>query len=119
MDKLPNRIRALRKSRQWTLEYVALSLGSTIGQVSMLETGKRPLSQEWMQRIAYLFDVSVADILPPDQNPDRLSDEERQLISRFRAGSNEQRAALKGVSEALIPYSPQPDFNDSRNLDVA
>lgn len=111
MDKLPNRIRHFRKRSGWTLEYVALELDTSITHVSLLEKGSRPLTQDWMRRFAYLFGITPGELLPMTENAFTLSDNERDLLTRYRSASDEARHTLDRVSEAILPYNAQPADN--------
>jgi transcriptional regulator with XRE-family HTH domain len=108
MDELPNRIRHFRKRRGWTLEYVALEIGTSINHVSFLEKGKRPLTQDWMRRFASLFGITPGELLPPSENAFTLDDKEREWITRYRDASPETRQTLDRVSDAVLPYKAQP-----------
>jgi hypothetical protein len=56
---------------------------------------------------ARILNCSAADLLDDDDNPDRLDDEERRLVARFRAADRAQRATLERVAEAVVPSSDE------------
>jgi transcriptional regulator with XRE-family HTH domain len=111
MAELPNKIRALRKARGWTLEYVANELDCSIPQIADLEKGLRTLHYDWMVRIARVFGVAPADLLLDKDVPDRLSDDERALINQYRAGSEQDRQKVQAMADVILPWRgppPQP-----------
>jgi transcriptional regulator with XRE-family HTH domain len=58
-----NRIRELREQRGLTGEQLAERVGTTQGQIHKLESGKRRLTVEWMQRIAKALNVRPIDLI--------------------------------------------------------
>jgi transcriptional regulator with XRE-family HTH domain len=62
------RMRALRTERGWTLEMLAVELGLTNGYLSMLERGQRKPSVKTLQKVAEVFDVSVALLVGDEAN---------------------------------------------------
>jgi len=71
---------------------------------SKIENGQRPLTFDWARRIAVQLGVTLADLLPDADHPLRLHEDERTLIERYRAASNDQRQNIQKVTEALVPY---------------
>lgn len=104
MVDFPNRIRELRLARGLSQDALADAVGCVKAQISDLERGNRGLTLEWMRRIGAALHVSPAELLTPDDNPLLLSEEERALIGRYRAGTPDQQESLSRVTEALIPY---------------
>jgi transcriptional regulator with XRE-family HTH domain len=47
----PNRIRELREARGFTLDDLAVRVGTTNQQISHLELGKRQLTVAWLRRL--------------------------------------------------------------------
>jgi transcriptional regulator with XRE-family HTH domain len=103
MMALPNRIRELRKARDWKLEDLADRLDCSIPQVSDLERGNRELTYHWMKRLAKALACEPADLLLPEDNSGSLTVGERELIDRYRAGSDDQRAQVDRMAEIIIP----------------
>lgn len=68
-ERLPNRIRELRKSRGLSQEEVAHRVGELIGQdvsitaINRLESGRMELTQRWMQRIATVLRVRESELI--------------------------------------------------------
>lgn len=102
MKKAPNRIRELRDARAMTLEDVALDAGCSIPTINDLERGKLRLSDKWMRILGQVFEVSPADILSDEDNPDRLHGDARRLNYLYRGASADQQAQIMRVVEALI-----------------
>lgn len=96
-----NRIRELRRQRRISQAELAELAGISQPAISQIENDTRPLSLDWMRVFARIFDCAPADLMDDDDNPDRLSDEERALIARFRAGTADQRAMIARISEPL------------------
>lgn len=63
MTELPNRVREHRLARGWTQDELAKRAGLTPGQISRIETGKRPtMLVTTALRVAAAFEVSVDDL---------------------------------------------------------
>lgn len=103
MDDHPNRIRELRMALRLSQQDLADRVGCSKMQISGLERGKPLLDINWMRRIAPALGVLPADLLTAEDNPMRLSEEERLLISSYRCGDEDQQATLLRVSDAIVP----------------
>lgn len=62
-----NRLRDIRKQRKLTLQQVAEACGTTNQMVSLLERGDRKLTVEWLEKLAPVLGVTVAELLDPAQ----------------------------------------------------
>ena len=100
-----NRIRELRKRAKLSQTQLGEAVGLHQTQIGNLENGSRNLTIEWARRIAKVLDVTVADLLGEQDNPDRLTDEERALLQLFRAAQPAQREMISRVAEPLAPFS--------------
>jgi transcriptional regulator with XRE-family HTH domain len=100
----PNRIRELREAIGMSQAELARRANVTPSALNKLELGSRGLDQDWMRRLAPILGVAPADLLPLEDNPDVLSDEERVLIERFRSASARDRATLARVADAVLPF---------------
>lgn len=69
--------------------------------ISQLENDTRPLDVDWMRTLARIFGCAPADLLTDDDNPDRLSEEERRLLAAYRKADSGQRELIRRVSEPL------------------
>ena len=108
MDELPNRIRELRTAKGWSQDDLASRVGCSKPQISDLERGKRGLDLDWMRRIADALDVTPADLLTADDNPDLLSPEERDFILRYRQMGDAEREMLQRVADVHTSYTGEP-----------
>jgi transcriptional regulator with XRE-family HTH domain len=63
MDDLPNRIREHRAKKGLTLDDLAARVGTSNQQIQRLETGKRKLTADWLQRISAALDVEISSLL--------------------------------------------------------
>lgn len=104
VNDAPNRIRELRIQANLSQQALGGRIGVSKVTISDLERGNMRLDTDYMRRIALALNVSPADLLRHEDNPDALSIEERQLIARLRAASDEQRQQLKGVADVLLPF---------------
>jgi transcriptional regulator with XRE-family HTH domain len=98
------RIRELRKQAGLTQAELGEAVGLHQTQIGNLENGSRNLTLEWARRIARVLDCSVADLLGEDDNPDRLTPEERELIAAYRQASAAQQEILRRVAEPIQPF---------------
>lgn len=108
-----NRLRQLRKAAGLTQGELAEKLGHSQSAVSQWESGKTALTIEWMRILARLLGCQPADFLEDRDNPDRLDEEERLLIQRYRNASAAERETLLRVSEAVVPYRVPPQDQDN------
>lgn len=112
MADFPNRLYELRTARKWSQQQLADRVGCSKMHISGMERGKRELSLPMMRRLADVFQVAPADLLSPVDNPDRLSDDEFDLLEIYRAADPAKRADILRVTEALVPFK-------HKELDVA
>jgi transcriptional regulator with XRE-family HTH domain len=111
MDRNPNRIREWRLARGLSQDALADIVGCSKMQISGLERGKPKLDLEWMRRLADALAITPADLLPVDDNPRALTDEEWALIQQFRAGDDRGRDELQRVADVLLPFRGRDDAN--------
>jgi transcriptional regulator with XRE-family HTH domain len=103
-----NRLRVLRKAAGLTQAELAAATGVTQSAISQIENDVLAMDVAWMRAFARELGCQTADLLDEADNPDRLTDEERQLIHSFRQAGHEQREMISRVAEPLAPYAPQP-----------
>lgn len=103
-----NRIRQYRKAAGLSQAQLGEKIGIHQTHVGNIENGDRPLTLDYARRIAKVFGITVADLLEDEDNPDRLSAEERQLIALHRSANEQERATIRRVAEAVRPYTPMP-----------
>lgn len=104
MEAMPNRILELRRNAGKSQEELAFEIGVSKMQISGMERGKREITLTMMRRLADALGVDVADILAAGDNPSLLSEDERQLLTRFRSASPDQQQNIARVAEALSPF---------------
>lgn len=104
MDDAPNRIRELRLQAELSQQSLGEAVGVSKMTISDLERGQMVLTLDYMRRIARALGVKAADILPPEDNPEPLSVDERQLVDQYRAANDEQREQLQKVADVLTPF---------------
>jgi transcriptional regulator with XRE-family HTH domain len=107
MDELPNRIRELRKAKDWTLEMLADRVGCGVTQMSDLERGVRPLNWHWLQSVSRALKVQPADLLSQKDNRGSLSAGEMSLVALFRQASEDQQRQLLDMARVIVG-DPQP-----------
>ena len=108
--KPSNRLREVRKARGLSQQALAELSGITQAAISQIENDQRPFTLDWMRTFARIFNCQPADLLSDDDNPDRLTEEERLLLERFRGAQPAQRAMIERVAE------PLHDISDTRKV---
>src|SRR5438105_12088012 len=98
-----NRIREFRKKAGLSQGDLGEKVGLHQTHIGNLENGRRELTFEWARRIAKALGVRLVDLLSEQDNPDRLTDEEREIVEGFRAGDDTQRMMLKRAAEPVTP----------------
>jgi len=63
---LAKKIKLLRFSRGWSQETLAELCGFSRSYIANIESGKHNLSLDNLERIAEVFEVSIAELLNPD-----------------------------------------------------
>jgi len=102
-----NRIREWRKKAGLTQGELGDRIGLHQTQIGNLENGSRNLTLEWARRVAKALSVRVVDLLDENDNPDQMSDEERALLTHYRAADDAQREMVQRVAEPLHGYRHQ------------
>lgn len=106
-----NRLREMRKRAGLDQDELAAAVGATQPAISNLENGKRPLTIEWMRILARALNCSPADFLTDEDNPDRLSPDERAIVHQYRHANQTERETLQRVSAAVLAYNAPPREN--------
>jgi transcriptional regulator with XRE-family HTH domain len=108
--KAPNRIRELREAQGLSQAELARQINVTPPALQKVEIGSRKLDQQWMRRIAKALGCDPADLLPPEDNPWSLTDEERALIDHFRHAKEEDQEKFLRVADVVLEYrAPEKD----------
>lgn len=63
---MANRLKYYREAAGFTQEALARAVGSGRSMMAKLESGERPLSQDWLDRLSRVLDCAPADILGDD-----------------------------------------------------
>lgn len=93
MDETPNNyLRAWREFRKMSQEDVAERLDTAKGVISLLENGKRPLSDKWLRRLAEVLDTQPGHIL--DVDPNELNNDIVDIWTRIPERDREQAALI-------------------------
>lgn len=99
-----NRLRELRKAAGLSQIQLAEATGVSQSAISQIENDVIAMDTAWMRSFARVLNCTPADLLPDEDNPDRLTDDERELINRFREATGEQQALIRRVAEPLTPF---------------
>lgn len=93
-----NRVRLMRKKAGLSQADLAQRTGISQPAVSQIENDVRPLTVDWMRTIARVLGCAPSELLGDDDNPDRLSDDERALIQAYRAAQPSQRTLIERIA---------------------
>lgn len=93
---LPNNITSLRKARDLSQTELAKRVGTTLSQMGKLERSERPLSTDWIERIATALSVEPYVLIAPAH----LIPTEAQLTDMLQLAQQRLPAGL--------PYSEWP-----------
>src|SRR5262245_56229212 len=66
-----NRIKELRKSRDWSMEKLAEVIGGSTSTVNRLENGSTELVSDWLPKLSAAFSVPWTDIVWYEDNGDQ------------------------------------------------
>jgi transcriptional regulator with XRE-family HTH domain len=97
----PNRIRELRRAKDWSQQALADLVGVSKVTISDLELGKMQLTVEYMRRIGKALGVSAGELLTTEDNPLLPTGNERELVERYREATPDERQSIERVTEAL------------------
>lgn len=104
----PNRIRAFREARAFSLDALAAAVGTTNQQISLLESGKRRLTVDWLIRLSKALSCHPWSLVNDDLPQPRAQDV--RLESVFQRMAEHQQIALLGFLETVAP-SHRPKRN--------
>lgn len=106
--EMPNRLSAIRKSRHLSMEKLAEMVDTSRGQIYQLESGKRRLTKEWMERLA------VALRCRPSELIEDVSDFFVPVIGYVGAGAKvfpiDDHAKGYGLEEVECPAGYNPEY---------
>lgn len=108
-EAMRNRIRHVRQECCLTQKQVVERVATLPGDAEMdqstlskIETGDREPSVETLFRIAAAMDRPVADLLADEDNPERLSEAEREVVQLWRQTPPKERARLRRMLRAFL-----------------
>ena len=103
-----NRLRELRKAAGLSQTQLAERSGVSQPYISQIENSDgATLDIARMRALSRFLQCTPADLLADVDNPDRLDDEERELIALFRGAGSAQRELIRRVAEPLpTPADP-------------
>lgn len=101
-----NRLKSLRKEKNINQEVLANLLGIEIAGISKLETGRVPLKDEYIIKLAKYFDVSTDYLLGKSdiKNPEKIQLDELDIAfaSGIKGLNKENQETLKNIMEGLL-----------------
>lgn len=98
MDKRPaNYLRAWREFRQMSQDDLAQKLDTAKGVISLLENGKRPLSDKWLRRLAEVLETRPGHIL--DVDPHELDND---IVDIWTSLSKDDRAQAARILRTFV-----------------
>ncbi|WP_395391600.1 LexA family transcriptional regulator [Novosphingobium sp. BL-8A] len=99
-EAIPNRVRALRAERGWSLAELAERAGTTAPQIMKLEKSQRRLDLAWIERLAAAFDISESALIGQEpslpKNPFLIP-----LVGEIAAGN--WREAIEHREDMIFP----------------
>lgn len=109
--RLDNRIRAYRDARGLSLDRLASLVDTTNQQISNLETGKRRLTADWLQRLGKALGCHPWALVDDDL-PQPLLPQEIHLLDSFRNLGGAQREAILQLIDSISPGAFETVGND-------
>lgn len=84
MGIFTNRIKQLRKNLKITQAELAKQVGIAVSYMTMIENGDRDMDTTLMRKIAKALNVKPYELLPEEEQPEILSEEEKAILALFR-----------------------------------
>ena len=97
-----NRIKQLRNEKNINQDVLAKLLGLEIAGISKLETGRVPLKDEYIVKLAEYFGVSTDYLLDKSDIRNPLSIDEDKINLAFSSGYNGLNETNKNIINATI-----------------
>ncbi|QTH21975.1 helix-turn-helix domain-containing protein [Rhizorhabdus wittichii] len=112
-NAVASRLHNVRKAKGMTLQQVADGAKTTLGQIHKLERSQRPLTMEWIERLAVALNVSPAELMV--ERP-ATTVFEIPLVGRIAAGNWREavevtirHVQVAGVSHDSFALEPEGD----------
>lgn len=110
----PNRIKAFREARDFSLEALATAVGTTNQQISLLDAGKRRLTVEWLIRLSKALSCHPWALVSADL-PGKPRAKDIRLLSLFQQMSDQQQMALLHLFDVMAPRARSRKHARSRD----
>ena len=81
---MENRIKYIRKAKGLTQTELAKKAGTAQSHIAMIEIGERGLDFDLAYKIAKALDVKTYELLPLEEQPEKLSDDEQEVLTMWR-----------------------------------
>ncbi len=94
-----NKIKELRKSRNWTQSDLASKLNTTKGTISNYEKAYRSPKKDMMFAISEVFGVSINDIFPPIDSIEINDFKEPTILANISESMSETIEIMKKLDE--------------------
>ncbi|QIW60350.1 helix-turn-helix domain-containing protein [Lactococcus raffinolactis] len=94
-----NKIKELRKSRNWTQSDLASKLNTTKGTISNYEKAYRSPKKDMMFAISEVFGVSINDIFPPMDSIEINDFKEPTILANISESMSETIEIMKKLDE--------------------
>jgi transcriptional regulator with XRE-family HTH domain len=118
---LGERVRGLRKAREWTLEQAAAQAGLARSTLSKIENGQMSPTYDALKKLATGLDISVPQLFT---QPQREKVNGRFSITRFNEGSAHATATYEHellaetlAKKAMLPYRARVRARDMAEFD--
>lgn len=102
LEEIGERIRFLRKQKQWTIEALAWETGLTNSQISEIERGLRDAQITTYLKIADALGVSIAEMLSLDSTFEKKDNEFWEIYEKFEEMDSKERKKLLGSFKTII-----------------
>jgi transcriptional regulator with XRE-family HTH domain len=99
----PNFVRAWRKYRKLTQEQLGEAIGTSGSVVSLLERGERPLSDDWLAKLAEALGTTRGTLLDQPPGP------QAEILSFMTHAGNRELRAVAKFAEGLMSYRADDD----------
>lgn len=106
-DTVANRLHVVRRAQGMTLQQVADRAGTTFGQVHKLEKSMRPLTMEWIERLAKALGVPESELMPNAAAPAAVR--AIPVLGEIAAG-NWREAVQFAKAEVMVAGAPVNAF---------
>jgi transcriptional regulator with XRE-family HTH domain len=117
MRELGTRLRAIRSERGLALSAVAEATGISSSFLSLVETGKNDITFGRLRRLVDFYELTLADLLPPPDDPIVVRAGEHRHL-RFPSEGVDVFLIVPGVENdplyaALAVYEPESEIEES------